>query len=110
MGTVRRVNKVRESHPDVETKDHIRQLARAINGILEGETNDSFEVELAEGETETRVKVDYALDGAFVYLGGRNSSGWKAISDIEATVETGEVVLTHPVPVAGVLVGVMVRG
>ncbi len=94
-----------ESPPEFwhEGSEHSRKIAQAVNGILNGQTNNTFVVTLEEGATDSTVRFTPARAGGSALLFPQNSSAASLArtTDVFATTSTGQVVVTHGAAVGG---------
>ena len=88
-----------ESTPEFwhEAGEHSRKIAQAVNGILNGLTNNTFSVTLTAGETTSTVSFPPARNGGSALLFPQNAAAatLARVTDVYATTTTGEVVITH---------------
>lgn len=80
-----------------EAKEHTRKIAQAVNGILDGKTNNSFKVTLEAGETSTTVQFPPAKEGASAMFFPQSDQAAQLARDtnVFATVGNGTITITH---------------
>ena len=80
-----------------EPKEHSRKIVQALNGVLNGQTNNTFQVTLEAGATSTSVSFVPARDGGSALFFPQNAAAatLARTSDVYASTKSGEVVITH---------------
>lgn len=88
-----------ESPPEFwhESAEHSRKIAQAVNGILNGKTNNTFVVTLDAGESKTIVPFSPARSDGSALLFPQNASAavLARTTDVFATSVVGQVEITH---------------
>ena len=94
-----------ESPPEFwhEPGEHSRKIAQAVNGILNGQTNNTFLVTLEESTNQSIVQFPPARAGGSALLFPQNSSAaaLARTTDVFATTTAGQVIITHGAAVGG---------
>lgn len=94
-----------ESTPEFwhEAGEHTRKIAQAVNGILNGKTNNTFSVTLEAGDATTSVSFPPARPGGSALLFAQNESAalMARTQNVYATTTTGEVVISHGTATGG---------
>ena len=95
-----------------EEKEHARKLAQAVNGILNGKTNNAFTVTLDAGSTTTSVDFSPARDGGSAMFFAQNGSAAELIrtTNVYASTSSGQVTVTHGAAVGGEIFSLVVVG
>lgn len=94
-----------ESPPEFwhEAGEHSRKIAQAVNGILNGQTNNTFVVTLEASASQLTVQFPPARSGGSALLFPQNSSAAELArtTDVYATTSAGQVVITHGTATGG---------
>lgn len=103
-----------ESAPEFwhESKEHSRKIAQAVNGILNGQTNNAFVVTLESGGTSTTVPFAPSRSGGSVLLFPQNDAAatLSRTQNVYAETRAGEVLVTHGPAVGGEVFSLVVVG
>ena len=103
-----------ESAPEFwyEGREHSRKIAQAVNGILNGNTNNTFRVTLEAGTTSTTVPFPPAREGGSVLLFPQGDSAAELVrtTNVYASASSGEVVITHGAATGGELYSLVILG
>jgi len=95
-----------------EESEHSRKLAQTINGVLNGQTNNHFQVTMEVGDAQTKVKFPQAKDGVSVLLFPQNAKAalLSRESDVYASGSGGEVTITHGTAGGGEIYSLVIIG
>jgi len=95
-----------------ESKEHTRKIAQAVNGILNGKTNNSFKVTLEAGETSTSVQFPPAKSGGSAMLFPQNDAAALLArnTNVFASTADGQVTISHGSSAGGEVFSLVVIG
>ena len=95
-----------------ESKEHTRKIAQAVNGILNGKTNNSFRVTLEAGNTSTSVQFPPARSGGSAMFFPQNDSAAQLARNthVFASTSDGQVTITHGSAAGGEVFSLVVVG
>ncbi|GAF70040.1 unnamed protein product [marine sediment metagenome] len=91
-------------------EEHLRKCAQAINGLLRGESNNTFVLELEAAASETDIDDERITTNTTAVLSPRSAAAAAEMQSIWYAAAKGILTIHHPVGAAGRTLGVAIFG
>jgi hypothetical protein len=78
-------------------EEHLRKCAQAINGILNGQTNNSYDLVLEAGESSTTITDERITAKTMAVLSPQNAAAAADLASMWYVASGGQIVIHHPI-------------